>query len=70
MLSTVGVCIVEAIDGAGGNDLMDLNPANFEEASNAFKAKTGTAAGPTVRLVGRIENAILAVMLLAKLTCI
>src|SRR4051812_2193933 len=46
--------------GANGNDLLDLDPANFEDASNQFKAKTGIAAGPTVRAVGRIENAILA----------
>jgi Tfp pilus assembly protein PilX len=45
--------------GATGNDLLDLDPANFEQASLAFKNKTGTAAGPTVRQVGRIENAIL-----------
>ena len=47
--------------GAGGNDLLDLNPANFEEAANAFKAKTGAAAGPTVRASGRIENTTLLV---------
>jgi len=46
--------------GANGNDLLDLDPANFEDAANQFKAKTGIAAGPTVRAVGRIENAILA----------
>ena len=42
--------------GANGNDLLDLNPANFEEAANQFRNKTGTAAGPAVRLPGRIEN--------------
>lgn len=45
--------------GAAGNDLLDLDPANFEQASLAFKNKTGAAAGPTVRTAGRIENTVL-----------
>jgi Tfp pilus assembly protein PilX len=43
------------------NELLDLNPANFEEAANVFKAKTGASAGPTVRTAGRIENTTLLV---------
>ena len=47
--------------GASGNDFLDLNPANFEDAAAAFKNKTGPAAGVTVRTAGRIENTVLAV---------
>lgn len=46
--------------GASGNDLLDLDPANFEQAAAGFKNKTGTTAGVTLRQVGRIENAVLA----------
>jgi Tfp pilus assembly protein PilX len=46
--------------GAGGNDLLDLDPANFEQATLGFKASTGPAMGPALRQVGRIENTILA----------
>lgn len=46
--------------GASGNDLLDLNPSNFEQAATGFKEKTGAAAGVTVRSIGRIENAVLA----------
>ena len=45
--------------GAGGNDLLDLDPANFEQATLTFKAATGPAMGAAVRTVGRIENTIL-----------
>ena len=42
--------------GASGNDLLDLDPANFEQAADAFRDKTGSTMGTTVRVVGRIEN--------------
>ena len=45
--------------GASEQELLDLNPQNFEQAAENFRAKTGTAAGVTTRTVGRIENAIL-----------
>ena len=46
--------------GASGNDLLDLDPANFEQAAEAFRDKTGTGMGATVRMAGRIENTTLA----------
>ena len=42
--------------GAGPNDLLDLDPANFDQAADAFRNKTGSTMGTTVRMVGRIEN--------------
>jgi Tfp pilus assembly protein PilX len=42
--------------GASGNDLLDLDPANFELAAEAFRNKTGSTMGTTVRVQGRIEN--------------
>jgi hypothetical protein len=35
--------------GASGNDLLDLDPANFEQAAEAFRNKTGSTMGTTVR---------------------
>lgn len=46
--------------GASGNDLLDLDPANFEQAADQFRNKTGTSMGTVVRVQGRIENTILA----------
>ncbi len=42
-------------------DMLDLSPANFEEACNNFKAKAGTAGGTTVKTTGvKITNTTLA----------
>ena len=35
--------------GAKQSDMIDLNPANFEAAAEAFRSRSGTAAGPTLR---------------------
>ena len=42
--------------GVGPNELLDLNPANFDEAAEGFRNKSGTNAGIANRVVGRIEN--------------
>ena len=44
---------------ANANDLLDLDPANFEQAAETLRNNTGPAMGPVVRLPGRIENTIL-----------
>ena len=44
---------------ASGNDLLDLDPANFEQAAEGFRNSTGPAMGPAVRQPGRIENTVL-----------
>ena len=46
--------------GAGPQELIDLNPQNFEQAAENFRNKTGTGAGVSSKVVGRIENAVLA----------
>ena len=46
--------------GAGPQELIDLNPQNFEQAAENFRNKSGTAAGTASKVVGRIENALLA----------
>ena len=41
-------------------DMLDITPATFDACAQAFRAKTGAAAGPTSRGGGRIENTVLA----------
>jgi Tfp pilus assembly protein PilX len=45
--------------GATEQEMLDLDPQNFEQAAANFRNKTGPAAGVTSRVVGRIENAVL-----------
>ena len=47
--------------GVGQNELLDLNPENFEQAAEKFRDRTGQLPGMTpVRMVGRLENITLA----------
>jgi hypothetical protein len=43
--------------GTSGSDMLDLDPANFEQAADAFRTKSGPNAGTVKRLSGTIENA-------------
>ena len=46
--------------GAGPQELIDLNPQNFEQAAENFRKKTGTNGGQSSKVLGRIENVDLA----------
>ena len=46
--------------GATSTDLIDLDPANFEACTTAYRARSGESAGPTVRNDNLVENATLA----------
>ena len=46
--------------GAGPNELLDLNPQNFEQAALGFRDKTATGTPMPLKQVGLIANAVLA----------
>ena len=45
---------------ASSSDIFDLNPANFEQATLNYKAKTGAAAGAMIKTATLIANKVLA----------
>ncbi len=46
---------------ATANDIFDLSPANFEEAADNFRNRSGTSAGSTIKNVSLIANKTLAI---------